>query len=128
MRRYYLSAAIGSCLGLLVLAGCAAPPSGTASQAPVPALQPGMARVWVLRQPSSPGGNIAASDPMVTMSVGCNDLRRFLAKRLRGDHRGSQVRRRLADLLLAGSLQGISSIRGSAARQQQQKRALDQGL
>jgi hypothetical protein len=65
MRRYYLSAAIGSCLGLLVLAGCAAPPSGTASQAPVPALQPGMARVWVLRQPSSPGGNIAASDPMV---------------------------------------------------------------
>jgi hypothetical protein len=65
MRRYYLSAAIAPCLGLLVLAGCATPPSGTASQAPVSALQPGVARVWVLRQPSSPGGNIAASDPMV---------------------------------------------------------------
>jgi hypothetical protein len=24
-----------------------------------------MARVWVLRQPSSPGGNVAASEPMV---------------------------------------------------------------
>jgi hypothetical protein len=49
---------------LLLLAGCAAP-AGTASQAPVPALQPDMARVWVLRQPSAPGGNVAASDPMV---------------------------------------------------------------
>jgi hypothetical protein len=52
-------------LGFLVLAGCAAQPAGTASQAPVAALQPSMARVWVLRQPSSPGGNVAAADPMV---------------------------------------------------------------
>jgi hypothetical protein len=52
-------------LGLLIVAGCAAPPGGTAPPAPVAALAPGMARVWVLRQPSSPGGNIAASDPMV---------------------------------------------------------------
>jgi hypothetical protein len=65
MRRYCFRSPMGFCLGLLVLAGCAAQPGGTASQAPVPALQPGIARVWVLRQPSSPGGNIAASDPMV---------------------------------------------------------------
>jgi hypothetical protein len=64
MRGYCFRSPMGLCLGLLVLAGCAAQPGGTASQAPVP-LQPGMARVWVLRQPSSPGGNIAASDPMV---------------------------------------------------------------
>ena len=38
---------------------------GTAQPAPIAALQPSMTRVWVLRQPSSPGGNIAASDPMV---------------------------------------------------------------
>jgi len=63
MRRFRLLAPLW--LGLLVLAGCAAQPGGTASQAPVPALQPNMARVWVLRQPSAPGGNVAASDPMV---------------------------------------------------------------
>ncbi len=65
MRRYRLWTQMCFCLGLLVLAGCAAQPAGTASQAPVPALQPGMARVWVLRQPSAPGGNVAAADPMV---------------------------------------------------------------
>jgi hypothetical protein len=65
MRKSRSSASISGWLGFLVLAGCAAQPTGTASQAPVAALQPGMARVWVLRQPNSPGGNIAASDPMV---------------------------------------------------------------
>jgi len=50
---------------LLALAGCAAPETRTASPAPVPALQPKMARVWVLRQPNAPGGNVAAADPMV---------------------------------------------------------------
>jgi hypothetical protein len=65
MHRYRLLAPTWLGLGLLVLAGCAAQPSGTASQAPVAALQPGMARVWVLRQPSAPGGNVAAADPMV---------------------------------------------------------------
>ena len=65
MRRHHLLAPMWLGLGLLVLAGCAAQPGGTAAPAPVAALQPGMARVWVLRQPSSPGGNIAASDPMV---------------------------------------------------------------
>ena len=54
-----------SCLGLLVLCGCAAQPTGSASLASAPALQPSMARVWVLRQPNAPGGNVAAADPMV---------------------------------------------------------------
>src|SRR5262249_53877625 len=65
MREYRLMAARWFCLGLFMLAGCAAQPTGTASQATVPALQPSMARVWVLRQPSAPGGNVAAADPMV---------------------------------------------------------------
>lgn len=54
-----------ACLCLFALVGCPAQPGGTAAPAPVAALAPGMARIWVLRQPSSPGGNIAASDPMV---------------------------------------------------------------
>ena len=65
MRRHRTPTAIWFGLGLLALGGCAAQPTGTASQAPVAALQPGMARVWVLRQPSAPGGNVAAADPMV---------------------------------------------------------------
>jgi hypothetical protein len=65
MRRYRFSTLMCFCLGLVVLSGCAAQPGGTAAQTPVPALQPGMARVWVLRQPSAPGGNVAAADPMV---------------------------------------------------------------
>jgi hypothetical protein len=64
LRRYRLLAPIG--FALFVLAGCAAQPSGTASPAPVAALQPGMARVWVLRQPASPiAGNVVGADPMV---------------------------------------------------------------
>jgi len=65
MRRYRLLAPMWLGLGPLVLAGCAAQPTGTASLASPPTLQPGMARLWVLRQPSSPGGNVAAADPMV---------------------------------------------------------------
>jgi hypothetical protein len=65
MLKHRISKPIGFCLGLLVLAGCAAQPTGTASLAPAPALQPNMARVWVLRQPNAPGGNVAAADPMV---------------------------------------------------------------
>jgi hypothetical protein len=65
MRRSRTSAPMRLCLGLLMLAGCAPQPVGTASQAPAPALQPNTARVWVLRQPNAPGGNVAAADPMV---------------------------------------------------------------
>jgi hypothetical protein len=52
-------------LGLLALAGCAGQATPTASQAQVPALEPGMARVWFLRQEDPPGGNIEAARPMV---------------------------------------------------------------
>src|SRR6516164_9166557 len=65
MTNYRFSTAMGSCLGLLLLAGCAAQPTETASLASAPALQPGMARLWVIRQPNAPGGNVAAADPMV---------------------------------------------------------------
>jgi len=65
MHEYRTLAPIGVCLGLLVVVGCAAQPAGTASVASVPALQSSMARVWVLRQPNAPGGNVAAADPMV---------------------------------------------------------------
>ncbi len=65
MRECRLMAAPWLCFGVFVLGGCAAQPAGTASQAPVPALQPSMTWVWVLRQPDAPGGNVAAADPMV---------------------------------------------------------------
>ena len=65
MRKYGISAPMWLGLGLLAFVGCAPQPVGTAVQASAPALQPSMARVWVLRQPSSPGGNVAAADPMV---------------------------------------------------------------
>jgi hypothetical protein len=55
MRKYWHLAPLG--LALLMLAGCAAQPtgpaaqgSGTTSLAAVPALQPDMGRVWILRQ------------------------------------------------------------------------------
>jgi hypothetical protein len=63
-RHYCLLVSTG--FALVILAGCAPQPGSIATApAPVAALEPGMARFWVLRQPSSPGGNIAASDPMV---------------------------------------------------------------
>ena len=70
MRKYRVSPLTGFWLGLLVLGGCGSQPTGSASTgsaslASAPALQPGMARLWVLRQPSAPEGNIAAADPMV---------------------------------------------------------------
>jgi hypothetical protein len=64
MSRYRFVPLMGCGLGLLVLAGCAAQPGGTASQASVPALQPNMARVWVLRSPSL-GSVTTGADPMI---------------------------------------------------------------
>jgi hypothetical protein len=65
VRSYRNLAPIGICLYLLVLAGCAAPPTESGPAASASPLQPGMARVWVLRQPNPPGGNVAGADPMV---------------------------------------------------------------
>ncbi len=61
MRRYRL--ALGCCL--LAIVGCAPQSTTTVSQATIPAMAPGQARVWVLRQQDPPGGNIDAADPMV---------------------------------------------------------------
>jgi hypothetical protein len=52
-------------LGLLILAGCAGQATPPASQAQIPALGPGMARVWFLRQADPPAGNIEAARPTV---------------------------------------------------------------
>ena len=54
-------------LGLcaLVLAGCAGQSPPPQSQAQVPAIETGMARVWILRQEDPPGGDIEAARPMV---------------------------------------------------------------
>jgi hypothetical protein len=55
----------------LLLAGCAAPPAATAPTTaaapttPAPALAPGMARVWFLRQPDPPSGVVYAAAPMI---------------------------------------------------------------
>jgi hypothetical protein len=54
---------LGLCL--FIIAGCAPQPPQTAQTAQISPLQPGMARVWVLRQPDPTGGNVFAADPMV---------------------------------------------------------------
>src|SRR5271168_899808 len=56
-------------LGLLWLVGCT-PQAGVAtSQAQIPPVEPGMARVWIFRQADLPGGNVYAADPIVTRMV-----------------------------------------------------------
>jgi len=53
------------CFGLLMLGGCMAEQAEKSwQQASIPPLQPGMARVWVLRMPSE-AGFISGADPMV---------------------------------------------------------------
>ena len=65
---------------------------GTASVTSAPTLQSSMARVWVLRQPNAPGGNVAAADPMVyangaplAQSAQGTVLPRFRARHLPSD-------------------------------------------
>jgi hypothetical protein len=66
MRRHRLSAQLGFCLGLLVIAGCAQQRAVESSwqDASVPPLQPNLARVWVLRMPSQ-AGVVTGADPTV---------------------------------------------------------------
>ncbi|MGA7864609.1 MAG: hypothetical protein WA709_28320 [Stellaceae bacterium] len=52
-------------LVLLALAGCAPQEKVATSQAQLPPVEPGMARVWFFRQQDPPGGNVYAADPMV---------------------------------------------------------------
>src|SRR5258708_34321650 len=65
MRPYRLSPSLSFCLGFLVFVGCAPQPLEAEAQASPPPLQQGMARLWVLRQPSAPEGNVAGADPIV---------------------------------------------------------------
>ena len=60
-----LITSVSLCLCLLQLVGCA--PTAT-SQAQIPPLEPGMARVWFMRQADPPGGNVYAADPMITVN------------------------------------------------------------
>jgi hypothetical protein len=65
MPEYRPMAARWLCLGLFILAGCAAQPASNAALNSVPALQPSMARVWILRQRNVEAQNAAAADPIV---------------------------------------------------------------
>jgi hypothetical protein len=64
MREYRSMAAGWFCLGLLVLAGCAVEQAKTSWDTSIPSMQPGLARVWVLRMPSE-AGVTSGADPMV---------------------------------------------------------------
>ena len=57
-----LITSISLCLCLLQLAGCAPTPTAT-SQAQIPPVEPGMARVWFIRQADPPGGNVYRGRP-----------------------------------------------------------------
>ena len=62
--RLIASILLGFCL--LQLAGCAAPQTAATSQAQIPPVDPGMARVWFFRQSDPPGGNVFAADPLIS--------------------------------------------------------------
>jgi hypothetical protein len=65
MLKYRLTASIWFGLGLLVLGNCTPQPTAATSPAPVPAVGPGMARVWFFRQADPSGGNVYAAAPIV---------------------------------------------------------------
>src|SRR5580692_2907672 len=52
-------------VGFLALVGCAPQGNPATSQAQIPPVEPGMARVWFFRQSDPPGGNVYAAVPIV---------------------------------------------------------------
>jgi len=64
MVRYRLTAPLWLSLCVLALGSCAPQPTAT-SQAKVPAVGPGRARVWFFRQADPTGGNVFAGTPIV---------------------------------------------------------------
>jgi hypothetical protein len=61
------SLAAASLLGLLLIAfaGCTPKAVGIPTSAQLPAIEPGMARVWFVRASDSPRGDVQASAPMI---------------------------------------------------------------
>src|SRR5947209_4004367 len=66
MSRYQLMAPMWLGLWLLAAAGCAPQQVAATSQAQIPPVDPGMARVWFFRQADPPGGNVFAADPTIS--------------------------------------------------------------
>jgi hypothetical protein len=57
---------VGFCaLGLLALAGCTPQEKTATSQAQIPPVEPGMARVWFFRQTDPISGNVEAGRPII---------------------------------------------------------------
>ena len=52
-------------LGLLAVVGCTPQSQVATTQAQVPPLAPGMARVWFFRQADPTGGNVYGADPII---------------------------------------------------------------
>jgi len=65
MRKYRL--AVGALLGLalILFAECAPKATGITAATPIPAIEPGMARVWFVRSSDAPRGDVQAAAPMV---------------------------------------------------------------
>jgi hypothetical protein len=66
MGRYQSRALMWLGLCLLSAAGCAPQPTAATSQAQIPPIDPGMARVWFFRQADPPGGNVFAGTPIIS--------------------------------------------------------------
>ncbi len=66
MRRYRLMAPMWLGFCVLALGGCAPKSTVTTSQAQIPPVEPGMARVWFFRQAADPiQGNVEAARPVI---------------------------------------------------------------
>ena len=66
MVRYRPMAAIWLGLCILALGSCAPQPTAATSQGQIPAVGPGMARVWFFRQADPTGGNVYAGSPIIS--------------------------------------------------------------
>lgn len=66
MRGYRLVGSMWLGLCLLAFAGCAPQPTAGTPQVQVPPIEPGMARVWFLRQQDPQGGNVYAAAPVIS--------------------------------------------------------------
>ena len=66
MRSCRMTTSLWLGLGLFVLAGCGPQSRVATTQAQVPPVEPGMARVWFFRQQTDPvAGNVVAGDPII---------------------------------------------------------------